>query len=191
MSEAARAGTPFESLLQRLRSDGAEGVVYEALRRRLIQFHRLHVPAEADDLADITLDRLARKIHEGTEVASVPLYALGIARMVVHEARARAARQRIAEADPTLQPDEDVAHEASANEAVMKALAACLDAAGAAARTLILDYYGADGAERIRARQHLAAAHGVSLNALRNRALRLREALENCVRSRTKREEMP
>jgi len=183
---ARAGGTPFDALLERLRCDGSDGVVYEALRRRLIQFHRIHIPAEADELADITLDRLARKIHEGTEVGSVPLYALGIARMVLHEARARVARRRAAEADPTLQPDEDDAQSASDTATVMSALSACLDAAGAAARALILAYYGADGAERIATRQRLAADHGISLNALRNRALRLRDALEECVRSRTK-----
>ena len=47
-----------------------------------------------------------------------------------------------------------------------------------------LDYYGADGAERIATRQRLAGERGISINALRNRALRLREALEDCVRKR-------
>lgn len=178
------AGTPFDALLLRLRAEGAEGLAYEALRRRLIQFYRLHVPAEADDLADIALDRLARKIHEGTDVASVPLYALGIARMVLHEARARGARRRAAEVDPTLIPETADEQEATANETVFAALAQCLDAAGGQARALILAYYGADGAERIAVRQRLAAERRISVNALRNRALRLRETLEECVRSR-------
>lgn len=183
-SASRAAGTPFDALLLRLRAEGAEGLAYEALRRRLIQFYRLHVPAEADDLADIALDRLARKIHEGTDVTSVPLYALGIARMVLHEARARGARRRAAEVDPTLLPDDGDEQEAAANETVFAALSQCLDAAGAQARTLILAYYAADGAERIAVRQRLAAERRISINALRNRALRLRETLEECVRAR-------
>ena len=182
---AAPQAVPFEALLQRLRDEGDAGRAYEALRRRLIQFHRLHAPAEATDLADITLDRLARKIHEGVDVVSVPLYALGIARMVLHEACASGTRRRIAEADPTLVPDsEDDAEATAANEIVMAALSACLGVQGAAARALILAYYGADGAGRIAVRQHLASEAHISLNALRNRALRLREALERCVRAR-------
>jgi DNA-directed RNA polymerase specialized sigma24 family protein len=183
-SASRAAGTPFDALLLRLRAEGAEGLAYEALRRRLIQFYRLHVPAEADELADIALDRLARKIHEGTDVTSVPLYALGIARMVLHEARARGARRRSAEVDPTLLPDDGDEQEAAANETVFAALSQCLDAAGAQARTLILAYYAADGAERIAVRQRLAAERRISINALRNRALRLRETLEECVRTR-------
>ena len=183
--EAARTkDAPFGALLQRLGGDGAEGPAYETLRGRLIRFFRIYAPAEADELADVTLDRLARKIHEGTEVVNVPLYALGIARMVLHETRARGARRRVLEADPTLIPDEDDAPAAAEVESALAALSECLDAAGGEARTLILDYYGADGAERIATRQRLAGARGISLNALRNRALRLREALEDCVRAR-------
>lgn len=191
---ASQNGAPFDALLRRLRADvdGAEpagprgeAVAYEALRRRLIQFFRLHVPPEAEDLADTVLDRLARRVHEGTEVASVPSYALGIARMVLHEAHARAARRRLAEDDPALAPPDDDPAEAAALEKTLASLAACLDGAGAAARQLILTYYGDDGAGRIATRQRLAAECGISLNALRNRALRLREALEDCVRSRT------
>lgn len=183
---AARAGGHFDSLLQRLGADGSNAIAYESLRRRLIQFFRLHDPANADDLADTALDRLARRIHEGTEVISVPSYALGIARMVLHEAHARAARQHLAEADPTLVPEPEDADEAASAESLLAALQSCLDAAGAAARHLILSYYGDDGAGRIATRQKLAAECGISLNALRNRALRLREALETCVRTRTK-----
>ena len=176
--------TPFDALLRRLGSEGAEGLAYETLRRRLIRFFRVYVPAEADELSDVSLDRLARKIHEGTDVVNVPLYALGIARMVLHESRARAARRRTAEADPTLAPGETDAQGTGELETALAALSLCLDGAGAESRTLILEYYGADGAERIATRQRLAGARGISLNALRNRALRLREALEECVRKR-------
>lgn len=183
---ASQNSAPFDALLRRLRADGEDAIAYEALRRRLIQFFRLHDPADAEDLADVVLDRLARKIHEGVDVASVPSYALGIARMVLHETRTRAARRRLAEDDPTLAPAEDDALEAAALERMLGALRACLEAAGATARQLILTYYGDDGAGRIATRQKLAAECGISLNALRNRALRLRDALEDCVRARTK-----
>lgn len=182
--EASAADAPFDALLRRLRADGADGIAYEALRARLIRFFRMHVPAEADELADVSLDRLARKIHEGTEVASVPLYTLGIARMVLHETHARGARRRAAEVDPTLQADAEESGDGAETEAALTALSGCLDAAGVEARTLMLAYYGADGGARIAMRQKLAGERGISLNALRNRALRLRDMLEECVRKR-------
>jgi hypothetical protein len=105
--------------------------------------------------------------------------------MVLHEARAKSARRHLAEMDPTLAPDEDSADDARDLESVLAALRACLDAAGTTARSLILAYYGGDGAVRIATRKRLADEHRISLNALRNRALRLRDALEGCVRKRT------
>ena len=187
---ASQAASPLDALLARLAMDGDEGVAYEALRRRLIRFFDVYVPADAGELADVALDRVARRIHEGVEVASVLSYTLGVARMVLHEARARAARRRVAEVDPTLLPDEN-GGDAREIEVALAALSQCLDTAGADARKLILDYYGADGASRIALRQRLAGERGISLNALRNRALRLREALEDCVRQRLGPEERP
>ncbi len=177
----------FDALIERLRRDGDAGLGYESLRRRLIQFFRLHVPAEADALADVVLDRLGRKIVDGVEIASIPMYALGIARMVLHEVHARDAQRHAAESDPVLLSEMEhrgAAKSAPYDEAAMAALAQCLDAMDSSARALILAYYSADGSERIASRQRLAAELGVSLNALRNRAQRLRDSLERCVRSR-------
>lgn len=181
--EADATGDAFAALLARLRADGAAGSGYESLRRRLIRYFRLHDPARAEELVDVVFERLARKIHVGTEIASVPLYALGIARMVLRETRAQDARRRAAETDPTFPAEPDPA-ETAQREAVAAALGTCLDEAGTASRGLILAYYAADGAARIAIRQRLADEAAISLNALRNRALRLRSALEDCVRHR-------
>ena len=185
MNEAAGDRDPFATLLRRLARDGHAQVGYERLRHRLIQFFRLHLPADADDLADMALDRIARRLHEGVEIEHLPAYALGVARLLVLEARTRLAkRQRAERALAADEDDNEAASAAASLEAASSALATCLDQLGAQARALILDYYGADGARRIQARQRLAAELGSSLNALRNRALRLRERLERCVRER-------
>lgn len=178
---------PLRALLAHLGGGRDAAAAYEALRRRLIAFFRLHLPAQADDLADVALDRLGRRLAESVAVEDTGGYALGIARFLVREAHAQAARAARAQDDPSLQPpapDADATADALRFEAVLAALDTCLDAAGPAQGRLILDYYGADGGERIALRQRLAAALGISLNALRNRALRLREALEACVRGR-------
>lgn len=182
------AGDPAEAaflaLLARLGSEGdRQETVYERLRQRLITYFRLHLPAEADDLADLTLDRMARRIHEGTSVQNVFSYALGVARMLVHEARARYSReqQSILEQAAMLEqtpPEEDQF------EAVLSALGSCLEQLGQAAADLILAYYGGSGAARIEQRRKLAEERGLTVNALRNRALRLREALETCTRKK-------
>lgn len=193
----ADAASRFAALMQRLARDAGDtgtsgAALYEKLRARLIQFFRLHLPAEAEALADVALDRLARRLQDGVPVESLSAYTLGIARLVLHEARARQARQwraieleagalepaPVSAAVSTLETaDDDI-------EPWLAALDACLGQLGRRSGGLILEYYGGEGAQRIRARQQLAQRLGISLNALRNRALRLRAALEDCVHRR-------
>ena len=86
----------LEALLTRLEASGESGAVgYEILRRRLVGFFRLHFAWRADELADIALERLARRLQEGTEVDHVAAYALGIARHVAMETQAKEQRQRL------------------------------------------------------------------------------------------------
>lgn len=202
MSEGV-SGTHFEALLKRLRADGKPAeAAYESLRRRLVALLRLHVPAEAEALADIALDRMGRRIHEGTVVENVHLYALGIGRMLILESHTQAARQRQAKREIThraagSEADHDAGGGAVASEAaedeerMLAAVNACLKQLGQAASGLMLAYYSGDGAERIAQRQRLARDLGITVNALRNRALRLRTQLEQCARDRLAGEHTP
>lgn len=186
-ADATAQRQAFDAMLARLQRDGDAGLGYEALRRRLLLFFRLHAPVEASELADVTLDRLARKLAAGTQVDSVPLYTLGIARMVLREVHTRRARWHAVESDPDLIPDPqatDATEPPAADPVAVAALARCLDGLPAQARALVLAYYAAEGSARIAIRQRLATEQGISLNALRNRMLRLRSALERCVRAR-------
>ena len=67
-------------------------------------------------------------------------------------------------------------------------LESCLEALPPKSRELLRRYYSAEGRARIAARQKMADEMGMELNALRNRALRLRERLEDCILRRVGRE---
>jgi hypothetical protein len=193
---AALSTEVFEALLARLRADGEPAErAYERLRARLIALLRLHAPAEAESLADIALDRTARRIHEGVDVENVHSYALGVGRMLVLEARTRAARERRMErelAQAALSQERDAGSSSSVGDPetaqdearLLAAISDCLGELGQEASDLMLAYYSGDGAERIARRQRMAEGLGISLNALRNRALRLRGMLERCARER-------
>jgi len=172
------------ALLERLQAEGpSPQVVYETLRSRLIAFLRLHVPAQAESLADEALDRMARRVHEGTPVQNVYLYALGIGRLLVRESRARTTREEGAARDATLFQDD--ADDVVARETLDAALRACMDGLPAGGAELIVEYYSSgDGAVRIESRRRIAERLGLGLNALRNRALRLRDMLESCIGQR-------
>lgn len=174
----------FDALLERLREEGpSPQIVYEMLRKRLIVYFRLHVPAQADALADEALDRMARRVHEGTPVQNVYLYVLGIARLLVRESRARTTREDVAARDAALFADD--AADVAQREALDAALRSCMEGLPPDGADLIVEYYsGGSGATRIESRRRIAERLGLGLNALRNRALRLRDMLEHCIRQR-------
>ena len=173
----------LDVLLERLAAERDVAPAYEQLRMRLVTFFRLRFPVEAETLADEAIDRLARRLKEGTQVENVTSYAVGIARFLVLEAGARHKKEHQA-AREAMREFEPLEIEAESDAALL-ALRACLDSAGAESAQLILEYYAADGgAARIGRRQQLAERLGMTLNTLRNRALRTRMALEKCVRGR-------
>ena len=173
----------FDALLARLSAQGDAPLSYEKLRRRLVLYFQVHAPVEAEAACDDVIDRLARRIEEGLPIDNVPLYALGIARNVLHELHARQVRDRAVateigfDAQITVDDEDDT-------EEKLTALRACLERLGQAGARLILAYYDGEGSERIRVRRALAERMKLGLNALRNRALRLRETLESCLRLR-------
>ena len=68
--------------------------------------------------------------------------------------------------------------------ALLAALNTCLGQLGVRSSELILRYYAGQGAAGQHARLGLAQEWNISINALRNKALRIRQALEQCVRRR-------
>lgn len=180
-------GTPLDILLERLAAEDGKAPGYARLHTRLVSYFRLRFPAEAESLADEVMDRLARRLGEGTIVASLAGYALGIARLVGMEAGARQRKERDAARDALAQLE--LSRPEPEFDPALPALRACLDALGPESAAFILDYHAADsGTTRITRRQALAERLGLSLNALRNRALRLRIGLEKCVRERLRAE---
>lgn len=179
------ASRRLHGLIERLRTDAAGvGFDYEQLRRRLILFFRQHEPVDAESLADDALDRLARRLDEGTAIDNAALYAFGIAKMMLLEAHERRTRREAARQEAIVAVEDDADEDNATDPLLLAALRACLREFGARSTELMLTYYRDDDARRIATRRDLAARLGLSINALRNRALRLREALEACVRRR-------
>ena len=149
------------------------------MRRRLIQFFNFHAAIIPEDLADEAFNRLAKKIRNGETIQKIPQYLAGIARMLLLEERHRTRRetQFIESALHVFHPDQE-------NNQMLDALEACLEQISSSNRKLLDRYYTAESRNRILNRQKMAEELGISLNSLRNRALRLREKLEHCVRAR-------
>lgn len=157
------------------------GGKYEELRRQLIKFFEWRGALFQDELADETLNRLARKIDEGEEIEkNVIALSLGIARFVFLETLKRPDNRRtemkelstVAALPERREEDDDL---------WTVCLRECLLGVSDENRALIIEYYQDEGRARIDDRKILAARLGLSLNALFSRAKRTRDKLEDCV----------
>lgn len=169
----------FEALLAALDPDrDLAGERYELLRTRLIKHFSWEGAAEAEDLADEALTRLARRLADGEPVLNIASYLGGVARMIALESQRKRRRREdgLPEVSvPAVFPkDEDRAS---------SCLARCLGELPKEARSLIVRYYEGDEGARTRNRHRLAMELGLNMNSLRNRALRLREKIERCMKS--------
>lgn len=91
----------FRLLLSRLGTDDERaGVSFERIRRGLIKFFDWRGASWPEECADMTLDRLARKIEQGVAVVDVAAFAYGIARLVLQEALRSDARRESLDVEP-------------------------------------------------------------------------------------------
>lgn len=172
----------LEGLLARLDTDpAAAGEKYERLRRSLLKFFSWHQISEADSSVDETLDRIARRLDAGHHIDDVPVFAYGVARMVRLERQRRSAAFQttsdellFTQAAPAQYYEDTELRETELRDACLQR---CLAELSPNDRDLIVTYYVGTGRERIEGRAQLAAALGLSDNALRHRAQRLRERL--------------
>jgi DNA-directed RNA polymerase specialized sigma24 family protein len=157
-------------LLETLDADSdAAGKKYIALRTRLTDLFAWQRCDSPEDLADETLNRVARKLSENHVIQNLGSYALGVARMIVHEARRSEQEKRAAIRELKI-----VGGQAKQESDLLETVRRCLASLPAGNRRLIERYYAED-------LEALAREEGISVNALRNRALRIREKLFECV----------
>jgi RNA polymerase sigma factor (sigma-70 family) len=185
----------FDALLAVLDRDPERaGVRYEHLRRALITFFECRGCSVPDELTDDTMNRVARRLTEGQtiQVDHTAGYFYGVARNVLREyweSRARGPTSLEAQPSAALHsadPDRVLEHQADRQrlERHLAALDRCLGQLGASERELIRQYYQGETGVKIENRRRLAERLGIAINALRIRALRIREKLEQCVERR-------
>ena len=184
----------FQALLSALDPDpGKAALRYAALRDRLSRFFEWNNADGPDALADQVLDRLTRRITTATSqdeaVRQPEKFASGIARLLLHEQwRERtAAAQMLNALQQSYETLPKQRHEQQQLERAHHLLEECLETLAPAQRELIQRYYSVEARNQIEARKQLAAASDISLNALRNRALRIRADVESCLRGKLER----
>lgn len=173
----------LDKVLSLLAPDAEQAAVeYSRLHERLTRFFEWNSTDDPTALADEALDRLGRRASAADMergVRSASAFVLGVARHLLQEERRRKARGVEAQRvwiSATIEPP------SPESEKMDAALQHCLAQMKPDRRKLIEAYYGRSGAQKIKAHRDIATEYGLSLNALRNRVLRLRKELEASVR---------
>lgn len=181
----------FSRLLEWL-DDGidSEGETYLEMRRRLAVYFDRRDRLSVDDLADETLNRIARTLDKDGAIAMTPpaRYCYVVAKFVlledirhdhlhvpIDEPRTAdvAARRGVCLPEP--------AEGLAARERRLECLDRCLQELKAEQRELVVEYYRDAGRQKIERRRDMAMRLGISMNALGIRACRIRNTLESRV----------
>lgn len=178
----------LERLLLRLDSDKTNASQkYEELRRSLVKFFDWNRSLRAEELADETLNRVAAKLKT-EEIQSVHPYALSVARYVLLEDfkkyRREASIEDICGGIDSIVSRENMEREIveRIDQQIMNAcLRDCRSKLRPADSVFVIAYYGADGEKQKVHRERLARTEVMTMTALRTRANRLRDKLEQCV----------
>jgi DNA-directed RNA polymerase specialized sigma24 family protein len=182
--------TAFRQLLAWLdRSSDSDGQSYLEMRRRLVAYFDRKGCIPPDELADETLNRVARRLQEEGEISDTPpaRYCYIVAKFVFLEYLRRRERSHLPLNDlEELSggiggPIRDLPGEVPDKEKLLECLDSCLARLEPGNRELIDRYYRGEQREKIENRRALAQSLGLTMNALSIRACRIRARLEDCV----------
>jgi DNA-directed RNA polymerase specialized sigma24 family protein len=149
------------------------GTVYEKIRWRLIAILASRGCSIPEELADETIDRVARRVADiqSGYTGDKAIYFLGVMNNVHHEYLRRPPLPRLVQPSP----------DSDAKETVHSCLDSCLDKLAPHSRQLIERYYAENKRAKIDLRKLIARELGISPTTLRLRALRIREKLQKCI----------
>lgn len=181
----------FDALLSWLDADRERaGKKYEQIRSGLINGFERHGCRESEDLADDTINRVAKRLSDirATYEGDPARYFFGVAHKVHMEYLRKPVAVPLlqtgmlqAGAGPPPDPLEDE------DERAYECLRVCVEQLAAHERELILQYYRGEGQVRIRLRKEMAQRLGITLANLRLRTQRIRERLKRCIDGRMNR----
>jgi RNA polymerase sigma factor (sigma-70 family) len=144
-----------------------------------VRFLRWARAEDAEDLASETVVRLLQNLRRGEQILNPESYVRQVARNVLHEdRRARRFEVQLSAGAPAPDTGTDTETAEVMSQCLGKCKKKCLSKQE---RVLIEAYYGGDPSRRISRRKDLADKMGLSENALRLAAFRVRRRLSECM----------
>lgn len=177
----------FDRLLAWLDADREHAAdKYEVIRRGLIELFDCRGCSDAENLADKTINTVARRVEEiePSYSGEPALYFYGVAKRVLHE-YFRDRKTVPLEMSLAAPETEDF----EVREQLFECLDYCLEQLSPTDHETILTYYVEVRRARIDMRQRLTERLGLTSNSLRVRAHRIRKNLEKCIILRLEQEE--
>jgi DNA-directed RNA polymerase specialized sigma24 family protein len=167
----------------------SHGERYLEMRRRLARYFDRRNCLSADELADETLNRVARRLDEQGVIteASPARYCYIVAKFVFLE-HVRQAHPQVSARESdfsdvvTAGAGRSALDAPEAEQKMLECLELCLEKLLPGDRDLILEYYRGEQREKIQRRRELAERLGLTTNAVSIRACRIRDRLEECVK---------
>ncbi|MCM3870959.1 MAG: hypothetical protein ND895_09745 [Pyrinomonadaceae bacterium] len=181
----------FQGLLGWLdQGTNSDGQQYLEMRRRLVDYFDRKNLTNFEELADETLNRVARRLEdEGTIESETPAkYCYVVARFILMEHLRETQKERVmVESITKHQPTQSVSEhqavqEMEIKEKMLNCLENCTLQLDPVNHRIITQYYVGQERVKIENRRELAASLGITMNAVSIRACRLRDKLEVCVR---------
>lgn len=168
----------FDALLAWLDTNpDSAALKYEQIRTRLIKMFVCRGCLEPEDLADQTIDRVARRLNdiEATYAGEPVRYFYGVAHKIQLE------YLRIKPPPPPPPPPPVVDDEEEEDDREYECLEHCMEKLLPEHRKLILKYFEEERGAKIDNRKFLADQMGIAVNALRIRVCRIKASLFECV----------
>ena len=174
----------FDEILAWLNPDrDVAAAIYVQLREDLTKIFTWNRCPDPEGSTDEVFDRVARKVHDlrHTFVGDPKLYFYGVARNIIKEIPKRTQRHVSLE-DAELSSNSRAEAEQETATLREDCLRACLQKLRQDKRELIREYYAKDKQAKIDHRAEMARRLGISVDALRVKAHRIRTTLEECIK---------
>ena len=168
----------FEKLLDWLHSDReTAGQIYETIRNRLVKIFYARGYSAAEEMADETIDRVAKKSKALSETyqGEPSRYFYAVAKNISLEYSRKPKFEEL----PVILVKEETANEQV--EIYHQCLDKCLTKMPSNQHQLIIEYYQGEKQAKIKQRKLIEMRMGIPSQTLRVRVLRMRKILQECV----------
>jgi DNA-directed RNA polymerase specialized sigma24 family protein len=184
--KAGLTADSFAKLLECLDPDRElAGEKYENLRRTLIRYFEWRGVVFPEEHTDEVFNRVIHKLSEGVEIKNAGGYCHEVARLIFLESTRgiESRQQSLDSVEHPAAPAKYSSDEIDERETRLDCLEECLRAIPTESARLILEYYDYDERGQVERRREMAGRLGLRREALANRAQRVRDKLEDCVRA--------